>query len=246
MDPLAALSNSKAVFAGQSERGVIASKLDLILAKDKPLCWLEVGVGDGENLQFLLDALGHRRQFAVTAIDPSPLAIKRIDIQKVEILSVGIETFAPDRHYDCINARQSAYYFADPANNVLALAGWLTVDGVLAVTIWSEDCILYRLNRAIARTVGRNEAGLRAEELIRSLPSEQFVVERHRELCGRLDIDRLREDRGAFLALCSLAARKINIGALTESHLAELFDELKRLEADHAARSNELIFVRRL
>jgi SAM-dependent methyltransferase len=246
MDTLAALANSKAVFADRSERDVLASKLDLILAKDKPLYWLEVGVGDGANLRFLLDTLGHRRQFAVTAIDPSPLAIKQINTHKIEILHVGVETFVPDKYYDCINARQSAYYFGNPASDVLSLAGWLTPDGLLAVTIWSEDCILYRLNRAIARAAGCNEAGLRAEDLIKSLPSGEFVVERYREPCGRIDMGRLREDRNVFAAVCSLAARKINISALTERHLAELFFELERLETAHEKRWNELIFVRRL
>jgi SAM-dependent methyltransferase len=246
MDTLAVLANSKVAFAGQSERAALASELDQILAKGKTVNWLEVGVGDGENLRYLLDTLDDGRQFAVTAIDPSPLATRRISSRPpVEVLSVKVESFRPTRRYDCINARQSAYYFEDPANTMLTLAGWLSRDGVLAATLWSQDCILYRLNRAISRAVCPQDAGLRAEDLIGPLPREEFVVERHIELCGPLNTDTLRSDHSAFAAICALVARKIDISALTEGHFAELFAALERLQAAGAERSNELLLVRR-
>lgn len=244
MDTLALLANSKPAFSGGSERGSLASGLDRLLVRDKIVEWLEVGVGDGKNLTYLLDSVGGSRRLVVTAVDPSPLAVKRVDSPyPVEVVPVGIESFFPGKRYDCINARQSAYYFQDPSNTALTLAGWLSPNGVLAVTLWSRDCVLYRLNGAIARATGQAIGGLCAEDLIRSLSAEEFEIECHREDCGSLDIERLRLDRSAFQAICALAARKISTIALTEHQFAELLAGLEG--PNRAERSNEILFVRR-
>jgi hypothetical protein len=192
-----------------------------------------------------LDALGAGRRFNVTAIDPSPLAAKQLSsTYPINVLQQRLEDFQQLGDYDCINARQSAYYFEDPQASILKLAVQLTMEGVLAVTLWSQECVLYRLNRAIAHAADSGIEGLQADRLLASLPADQFLVERHREQCGGLDFGMLRRDGSAFAAMVALAARTIDIGGLSESRLADLFATLES-ELMSGERSNELLFIRK-
>ncbi|RXG86544.1 class I SAM-dependent methyltransferase [Bradyrhizobium zhanjiangense] len=246
MDTLGALTKCKSVFGSGSERDEILGGLDERLARGVTLSWLEVGVGDGKNLQYLLESLGGSRSFVVTAIDPSPNSAKQIVSRyPIKVERKTVESFRTTKRYDCINARQCAYYFDNPPLMFLRLARLLSANGVLVATIWSDNCILLALNGLIANSLGSSQVALRPDSLIANLSSEEFVIDRCVEDCGSVSIAQLRAERQTFIALCALAARKIDMRRLPEGRLDYLLHQLENLERAGSRRENEIIFVRR-
>jgi SAM-dependent methyltransferase len=99
--------------------------------------WLDVGVGNGASLTYLLRALSRERRFNVVAIDPqfSP-APHSFSGWPISFYQTKLEDLDLEGPYDCINMRQSCYYLDHPADSIVQLADTLSADGIVAITLW--------------------------------------------------------------------------------------------------------------
>lgn len=148
--PLASLLASRAAFACSSEASSLVDITERHLHSGQ-VDWLEVGAGDGRNLQFQIDCLRSGRALSVTALEPGPAPTVRPDA--VEWIRCRSEDYRPDRTFDWISVRHSAYYFENPVAEIKRLADALSRGGIIALTHWSERCILHRLHVALCGEV---------------------------------------------------------------------------------------------
>lgn len=144
-----ALMPVKRIARGTPDRDALVVLLQSKL-RSNYIRWLEVGVGDGANVEFLLGILGEGKKFKLDVIDPQ---INEHDLRlsfKHRFLRISFEEFSEECVYDVINCRQSAYYFYDGEQSIYKLKKLLGPSGILAITVWTESCLLYRLHAHIA------------------------------------------------------------------------------------------------
>jgi SAM-dependent methyltransferase len=200
---LVALSTSRRAFGGTSEAVEVAELTDAALRKGE-VSWLEVGAGDGENLQFQLNFLGLGRTINVVAVEPA--AVEPLARQNVDWIRARIEDYATHRKFDWINVRHSAYYFSDPLPELKRLMGMLTTGGALALTHWSRDCVLYRIHQTVSGDGAIACAGI--EDFVAHLTGNpDLVVSAPVFYNSRLDVGCLLRDRSLRDALLDLALR---------------------------------------
>lgn len=207
--------------------------------------WLEVGVGDGQNLKYLLQALGGRRIFDVFAIDPHPTCSPAVmEGVSITLQSVRLEDFRLAGPYDCINARQSCYYFDEPERSVLKLACNLSERGILAVTVWTKKCALFELHSEIARSLGQKSEVVCAESIAEIVGNERFEVIERCQMTAPLASDAIQNEPMAANGLYQLAARKLDVHTTSEQLRVKVCREFF-LQRPAACRENEVLLFRR-
>ena len=235
---------SRAAFGGESERAVLASVLDAHLPKGH-LKWLEVGIGNGSNLTYLLRALGRERQFDVVAMDPQSFpAAGAFAEWPISFHRTKLEDLTLAGSYDCINLRQSCYYLDCPADSMVRLADALSTGGILAVTLWAPDCALRALYRTIAGAAASVDCGLTADDLLGALSGERFQVLSRRQISADLNVDLIQRDARVAAALVALAARKLDIAGMSEDDRADLCHSFLAGRT-RLSRINEILLVGR-
>jgi SAM-dependent methyltransferase len=238
------LLRSRPAFGEESERAALASTLDAHLPRGN-LKWLDVGVGNGANLIYLLRELEKERRFKVVAIDPqvSPAA-DAFAGWPVSFHRTKLEDFDLKGPYDCINVRQSCYYLDRPADSIVRLADTLSAAGTMAITLWAPNCILRGLHRIIAEAVDTADPAVMADDLLRALPEKKFQVLARRQESAILDVDLVQHDGGVAAALVGLAARTLNIAGMSQDNQADLCRNFLR-ERKQISRINEIVVVGR-
>lgn len=204
------LQRAKRAFVGGSDAGMLAHRLENVLPRGH-LQWLEVGVGDGNNLQFLLQALSTNRTFDVVGVDPEavPARLYR-HVQRCSIYHCGIEDYEVASHeWDCINARQSLYYFQDPIDSLSRLSKNLSKGGVLAVTVWTRNCCLYKFHRYLADIYQLKISHDICAEALVSTDDHFYRVLSADSIELALDVDEIYAQQGVANALLGLATRKL-------------------------------------
>jgi len=143
--PLDELIAARPAFGGSTEAEELVSITHRSLRKGD-IDWLEVGAGDGGNLRYLMSELSAGRTFRVIALEPAAPAGR---IEGATWLKLRVEDYRPDRQFDWMNVRHSAYYMDDPVAEMWRLSSSLRPDASIALTHWSRDCVLHRLHVAI-------------------------------------------------------------------------------------------------
>jgi SAM-dependent methyltransferase len=236
---------SSAAFGGESERAALASVLDAQLPRGD-IEWLEVGVGSGANLIYLLRALERERRFHVLAIDPqSSPAAETFAEWPVSFHRTKLEDLELAGPYDCINIRQSCHYLDHPLDSIVRLAHALSAGGIMAVTLWAPDCALLGLHQRIAAALGSAERGLMADGILEHLPGKKFQVLSRGQVRMALDIDLIRREATVAAALVGLAARKLDIAGISEDDRAKLARRFFA-DKDRFSRVNEIVLVGRM
>ncbi len=186
--------------------------------------WLEVGAGDGRNLQFQLEKLSPGRTLIVTALEPA--AIRPAMSSEINWLTTKSEDYQNDRPFDWISVRHSAYYIAEPAAELARLVNMLGDGGALALTHWSSNCILRRLHVALCGD--RSNVACDGVEKIAAL----LHRDRRIEVAAlsfhdtELDVDRVLADPDLGGALYELARRG---HAADQAAAADPFGTIARL-----------------
>jgi hypothetical protein len=204
--------------------------------------WLEVGAGDGRNLQFQLSILAANRTLHATAIEPAdfqpPIAFP------FEWVSSRVEDFESDRRFHWISVRHSAYYLDDPISEIRRLVGMLDGSGVLALTHWSRDCILRRLHVALCDNQGAT--GCEGIEDI----AEFFRQDPRIEVAGLsfhdtdLDVIRVLTDAGLRHALYELACRGSPATVSAAADPSGTVERLLRSLPNSGRRQNGILLLR--
>ena len=218
MTVLEDLHACRPAFGDRSEREPLAACLDEHLPRGRTK-WLEVGVGDGVNLAFLMTRLMPGRSFDVVAIDPAP-AISTMSLAgaEIRILRTGVEDFRSDDRYECINVRQSCYYFDEPASRLRQLGGLLAPDGILTLTVWTKRCALHRLHRKIAEDTGGGREDLHSDGMVREMDASGFRVRRRILATAPLSLRTVETDDIVAGAVYRLAARSLDLTHSRQSH----------------------------
>jgi len=237
------LNASRPAFGDHSEREILADCIDRRLARGS-IRWLEVGVGDGKNLAFLLTRLRDGRSFEVTAIDPAPAVAKMaLDGAGIRLLHTGVESFQSEDRYDCINVRQSCYYFDDPAARLTQLGDLLTASGALVLTVWTERCALHRLHGQIARSSGRGGQTVHSDILASAMIRSGFRIEQRRLSAAPLSIGVIQASDAVAGAVYRLAARSLDIYHSEADQAEKCRSFLAGREGD--MRENEIMILSR-
>lgn len=202
-NPLDELIAARPAFGGSTEAHELASITHRRL-RSGDIDWLEVGAGDGRNLRYLMSELSAGRTFRVVALEPAAPA-GRID--GATWLKLRVEDYRPDRQFDWMNVRHSAYYMDDPVAEIGRLSSSLRPNGSIALTHWSRDCVLHRLHVAICgEHVDRPTLGI--EDITQQLMSVDRLAVSDIERIGTvLDVAHVAEDDEVASALYELARR---------------------------------------
>lgn len=208
------LDHARPLLGGAEDRGALVD----ILGRFAPygeVYWLEIGVGDGNNLAFLLNSLGQDRIYYVWALDPqtTSLSLNATLVSRLVLETGGFEAHNPTIKYDVINLRQSAYYFASD-REIDRIIFMLSKRGVVTTTLWTKNCFLYRLHCKIAEEVGGSPTIVTAEWL--SDAFEAAGLRRVASRVGRGPIQTVNITRRQKLALFDLAARLLDGSALDD------------------------------
>ncbi len=194
---------ARPAFGGSTEAQELASIACRSL-REGSVDWLEVGAGDGRNLRYLMSKLSVGRSFRVVALEPAA-STGRVD--GAIWLKLRVEDYHPDRQFDWINVRHSAYYMDDPVAEIARLSCFLRRGGSIALTHWSRDCILYRLHVAICGDqAGGPTSGI--EEITQRLMSiGELDVSEIEQMETVLNVTHVAENDQVASALYELARR---------------------------------------
>ena len=149
MSSIGALENllaARPAFGDSSEAEDLLELTDLHL-KSGSVDWLEVGAGNGRHLLSQIQRLSTVRKLCVVAIEPEVNAPPTAT--GVNWLKSRLEDYQPDRQYDWINIRHSAYYIDDLVTQIRRISASLSETGMIALTHWSWRCVLRRLHLQI-------------------------------------------------------------------------------------------------
>ena len=239
-EALAALTATKPAFA-ETEAEQLTQLADACMRRGS-VAWLEVGAGDGRNLAFQLGVLGVGRAIRAVAVEPAHM--HPAPIEGVEWVSCRIEDYRPDRPFDWIGIRHSAYYITDPVGEIARLTRSLTAGGTLALTHWGGDCILRRLHVAMCGDTGE-AAVLGVEDLSQELAAvSDLDVSPTIETCTVLDVSKVLADPTIAAALAKLACRgrqRLRPGSDPATEATDIIDQLP----NSGARRNGIVLVRR-
>lgn len=189
------LAAAKPAFGGDTEAASLLEAVDQRL-RYGAVRWLDVGSGDGRNLALMLDRLRPGRQIEAIAVEPAAQALRRDNdgTPNVRWVRSTIESFDTRDRFELINVRQSAYYFADPPRQLTLLSDYLAPKGLLVLTHWSADCVLYGLHRTICESSGC-QCSDTIEELCAGLTaSDRFDVSLLGLFESAFDQSRLQDD----------------------------------------------------
>ena len=241
-DPLGTLVAARPGFGLSTE----AEALDRFTELNMPegdLDWLEVGAGDGRNLERQLRRHSHGRRIRTVALEPmadAPAALARVEWRRQPL-----EEYAPDRSFDWINLRHSAYYVRDALAEVARIACCLRGGGALALTHWSRRCSLYRLHRAIVGASG-GLATAAIEDVAAELTKDpRLVVGAVETHDTELLVDDVASDPSLAPAVFHLSRRGMPSLLPTGTDPAAFVSQTLRSWPDARVRSNGLLLIRR-
>lgn len=234
------LEEAKRAFGQESEARDLGALVDRHLAAGD-ICWLEVGAGDGKNLDRLVNGLSTSRRIKAVAVEP--VSDTMLQIPGVTWVKSRVEDFKPAKEFDWINVRQSAYYFADIFGEVHRLVGWLSRSGGISITHWTGQCALYQLHRHICERTG-NPPCPTFEDIRKGIEQGAIQVLEAQSFHCPLDLAVLAAHDTVALAVYYLALRGRPDPHLTDrdriSHTLSVFERIPQ-----ATRANGILIGRR-
>ncbi|HUB45328.1 MAG TPA: methyltransferase domain-containing protein [Acetobacteraceae bacterium] len=239
------LQKAKAAFRGDSERDQAIEAIALHHERCVPNL-LDIGAGDSTFALALLSRLKYGQNGRLVAIDPTfQQPIAQPD-QSIKFLRIRIEDYEADQEFSCINIRQCAYYFDDPIGSVDRIVRWLRPSGLLAVTLWTPDCIFYRLQAAILRALGKVAPIIDAESVCAG-PAASGAIELAFAAIvpGRLDASAVMNNPEITDAIFKLAARKLDISGFPAKDREEIVRTSLGAMTGPVYRVNEIRLYRR-
>lgn len=203
-NPFDLLLDAKPAFGQESEAVELARLVDASL-QQRRVRWLEVGAGNGSNLQFLLNRLAPGREIAATAVEPTTAPLQSLPVTYWE--RKRIEDYQPTHAFDWINIRHASYYFENGPAQLLRLASWLSPSGGISITHWSSRCFLYHLHvRILAQS--RTNPCFTFEDLSTYIEERSSLdVSRKKVFDTQLDRQLLQTNDATALAVYHLARR---------------------------------------
>lgn len=243
---LAHLRQAKAAFRGDSERARLIDAVTANHESGAPVL-LDVGAGDGTFARALFSRLKHTETGHLVAIDPAFSADSVQSAQSVTYVRSGLESYTADRTFTCINMRQSAYYLDNPRASVGRVIEWLRLRGLLAATLWTKDCILYKLHATIMKAIGQITCIIDLDKICG--PS---VSTRHIELAfgevipGEIDVAMVANDDALAEAVFYLAARTLDVSGMSQGDRLALVKDFLRTLTSRPRRVNEIRVYRRV
>lgn len=239
-----ALAPVKAIARGTADRDALAGQLMAEL-KAGYVDWLEVGVGDGANASFLLRHLSNGRRFSVDLIDPQTTQPNLLLDFEYRFVPIGFEDFNPDRSYDLINCRQSAYYFWDNYRTALKLASMLKPGGIVAMTVWTENCVLFEIHERIAHSFGVPPSEVTHQQLYENLTRYGFAQIDSAITSGVLDVSE-QVSLSTAVGLFDLCARRIDVRNIAPADKVEAVASFFAAQQVKRGRENGVALYRRL
>jgi hypothetical protein len=238
-DPLEDLIAARQAFMGQTEAEECVRLTDGILRRGA-VDWLEIGAGDGANLSFQLAYLASGRDIRAVALEPSSA---QGAVPGVLWLRAGAEHYRPDTLFDWISVRHSAYYIPDPVTEIARLAGALSPVGAIALTHWSNDCVLRRLHLALCGDLAEcATAGI--QQLASALTRDHSLIASSLTVFdSELDVNRVLADALLAEALARLASRGRPLAGDRSELPRRVADAL--IGAPSTSRRNGIVFLRR-
>ena len=206
------------------------------------LDWLEVGAGDGRNLARQLRRHSHGRRIRTVALEP--MADAPAALACVEWRRQPLEEYAPDRAFDWINLRHSAYYVRDAFAEIARIACCLRGGGALALTHWSRRCSLYHLHRAIVGATGGLATACIEDVTAELAKDPRLVVGAVETHDTELLIDDVASDPSLATAVFHLSRRGIPSRLPPETDSAGFVSQALRSWPDARVRSNGLVLIR--
>lgn len=244
-----ALKVLKKSFGPGSERDFI---VDAITQRMSQASWLDVGVGDGQSTDKLVQAVRKNgcRIADIVAVDPELDVARNAlrDVTNVTLLKVEIENASFDRKFDVINVRQSAHYFRPIVETIIRLATAREQGGVLLLTHWSAECGLYDLHKFLLQRLRRAGAAISpsVEDIMAEgrLSDDGFLHAKLQLFYDWIDLDMWRDDFVQRLAAFDIASRSDELnGGVTESDKDSFVREFLQLRGSRMQRVNGVVIV---
>jgi hypothetical protein len=242
-----ALALLRQTFGPTGERAAIIQEIQRGLPEGD-YAWLDVGIGDGLSSSRLLNSLESLgRRFVVTGIDPELQSTCYVCEARPDTIleKVRAEDYVPSNKFHVINMRQSGYYISQLPDVIATLSGCLARNGLIVVTHWATECVLFGLHRAIAATVGSLTVAESAEELHACLTERCAHLTTHLSLFPDRDFDprRIAEDAELSRALFRLCARRLPVDHMSEVDRLKLTQDYLHTCSGMAYRCNGVLFL---
>ena len=107
-----------------------------------------------------------------------PAHLRQKNMPSVELLEVDFASFQADRGFDAVIATQTLYYLGDPRSALGKLVNHTHRKGILLVTVWTDNSVLYTLHERFC--AGRDHLAATANsvaDILRNIPD-----------CGQVDV----------------------------------------------------------
>lgn len=132
------------------ENSILASIVKKRFPEGGDITILDVGGGDGTSLKKMINILGKDYKFTITIVEPLRNNTTTIG---ATVSKTKFEKFKNNQKYDIVIFKHVLYYFSDLSATLQKASDCLKNDGLLLVTIWSDDCILKELhNKLLSRS----------------------------------------------------------------------------------------------
>lgn len=237
---LAALEVLKSTFSSGNEAEVI---LDAVVGSPLPtsLTLLDIGTGLGRSLMDLVSGL-RRSGYEVraTAIDVffSDEVSTRLREHGIEIQEFDFLQYSPSEPFNLITATQSLYYLKPLQAAIDRMCAFAAVPGLLAITVWSDDCVLRRVSKA---AFAGSADVLSVADVCQLLQNKDAITHlRLVETSGPVATHQWLASRATVQAIASILSRQAaaSAGPTAIEHLERIARELRPTES----RKNTVIF----
>lgn len=153
------LNELKSSFSGGAE-GLI--HIEAIRQKLKErIDWLEIGIGTGNNSLIEIRDLVGKNNISITGIDPNlgDTSFLEREFFNIKLLRNKFEDFDTTCKFDVVCATHSVYYLNNPLSQVDRMINFTKAQGSILITCWSEDDILYKINRDLFGSASQDITG---------------------------------------------------------------------------------------
>jgi SAM-dependent methyltransferase len=241
---LSSLRAVKATFRDGKDKNVVAGAIAEVIPEGTCAQVLDVGIGDGTYVKKLRDVLeGRGISCEITGLDPLLAPSTSVLLPEATLWPLPLEEFISADAYDVVLSRQSLYYNHDWRVAVTALAPLTKRTGLAIVIVWSQDCILSRINGAITPEV---HVRLPTAEMVYDYmrASKVFSSVEIKYCVGSVDLEAWVANPTTLSAGYEIASRRWDRTPIDPTVLASFRDLVRRVEQPWT-RKNGVIIARR-
>lgn len=187
---------------------------------------LDVGIGSGEQMYKIATGLEKRGVEArITGIDICiPKSAYAHWKRPVELITQDFSSAQLSSRYEVVNSTQSLYYFVNPVEILRKMLTLVAPSGVLLITVWAEECLLYQLYKKFFYVTGTEDITDRTViSFLGDLVSPDSIKVRYFD--GEIDVDAILVSDSSLRAILTILSR--------QGHISECDEKILRLAREY-------------